>query len=189
VILVVCTGNTCRSPMAEGLLRHHLEASGLDLLVASAGTLGWNERPASAHAVTVLHERGIDIAHHRSRKLEGADIGRADLVLVMTRVHGGAVVAHDEAARVRTFLPAELVRIAAAAGGRPAGVPFGDWVAELGAARPPGPLGRAHEEVADPAGESLDVYRATADRLERTFERLMPLLRPEAGRGRLPRPR
>ncbi|MCU0272156.1 MAG: hypothetical protein MUE34_02890 [Acidimicrobiales bacterium] len=177
MILVVCTGNTCRSPMAEGLLRHHLGGSGLDLLVESAGTLGWNERPATPHAVEVLRERGIDIETHRSRKLSGDDVRAAQLVLVMTRIHAGAVLAHDPTARDRTFLPAELLRLAQASGGRPGAVPFGTWIAQLGAARPAGPIGRAQEEVADPAGEPLEVYRATADRLERTVERLVALLR------------
>src|SRR5690606_11342367 len=94
-ILVICTGNTCRSPMAEALLRHHLRAAGHDITVASAGTLGWNGRPATPHAVEVLAERGVSLAGHISRKLTRDLLDASDLVVAMTRTHAWAVAAHD----------------------------------------------------------------------------------------------
>lgn len=162
--------------MAEGLLRHHLAEAGIGVRVRSAGTLGWNERPATDHAVRAMAERGVDITAHRSRTLTDEDVASADLVIGMTRIHAGAVVARNEALRERTFLPGELVRLAEAVGPCPAPEKLAAWAAELGAQRPAGPIGRAMDEIPDPAGEPLDVYRAVADRLDRIARSLLRLL-------------
>jgi protein-tyrosine phosphatase len=161
--------------MAAALLRHHLGGRALVEEVASAGTLGWSERPATPHAVTALAERGIDLSGHVSRRLTRAMLDDAELVIAMTRTHAWAVAAHGEDAAARTFLLDELVRLAERAGPR-GGEPLGGWLAELDGLRPPERLARAAEEVADPAGESLEVYRSTADRLERSIRRLVPLI-------------
>ena len=87
MILFVCTGNICRSAMAEGLLAAGLGRVGSDLLVASAGTAGGGAAPATEHAVSVLADRGVDISTHRSRGLSAAMVGEADLIVAMTRVH------------------------------------------------------------------------------------------------------
>ena len=68
-ILVVCTGNTCRSPMAEALLRDELAKLGIDARVHSAGTLAW-KGGASDGAQAAMAERAIDLSAHRSRRLE-----------------------------------------------------------------------------------------------------------------------
>jgi protein-tyrosine phosphatase len=161
--------------MAEALLRHHLAAAGHDIEVASAGTLGWGSKPATVHAVEVLTERGVPLDGHISRKLTREMVDDADIVLAMTRTHAWAVAAHDQEAAARTFLLDELVRLAEKAGAR-GGEDLGAWVSELDSLRPPDRLGRASEEVRDPAGESIEVYRETADRLERSIHRLVPLL-------------
>lgn len=85
-IMFVCTGNICRSPMAEYMLRHRLGA-GTDWRVSSAGVLAVDGMPASRLAVCCLEERGIDARDHRSRQLTVAMTRQADLVIAMSRQH------------------------------------------------------------------------------------------------------
>jgi protein-tyrosine-phosphatase len=174
VILVVCTGNTCRSPMAEALLRHHLRTRH-DFTVRSVGTLGWNGAPATPHVLEVLRERGIEFDGHVSRRITRADVDDASLIIPMTRTHAWSIAAHDPEAAARSFLLDELVRLGRVVGPR-GGEMLEAWLAELDSLRPPDRLARASEEIADPAGETIEVYRATAARLERAVQRLVPLL-------------
>ena len=161
--------------MAEALLRDRLEGGSLRIDVQSAGTLGWNEGPATPYVIEVLAERGIELVGHVSRKITRAQVDDASLIIAMTRTHAWSIAAHDPEAAARTFLLDELVRLGTQVGPR-GGELLDAWLAELDALRPPGRLGRANEEVADPAGESIEVYRATAARLDRAVQRLMPLL-------------
>ena len=179
MILFVCTGNICRSPMAEGLLREILGAAGSELEVASAGTYGANAEPASGHAIRVLADRGVDIGAHRSRPLTSDLVDGADLVVAMARSHEAAVAALDQTARSRTFLAGEVARLGGQAGARDAGDSVRAWAEELHAARG-GPMtaGRLADEVADPYGGSEDGYRRTADRLEGICSALARLLEP-----------
>ncbi len=89
VILFVCTGNLCRSPMAAGLLRRGLVEAGLEsrYRVRSAGVWAVDDSPASESAVAVMAERGIDISDHIAHTVTSGDMAEADLVLVMTREH------------------------------------------------------------------------------------------------------
>ncbi len=93
VILLVCTGNLCRSPMAVGLLRQRLAARGLDsrYQVRSAGVWAVDGEPASRNAVTVMAERGADISDHIAHTVTAADMAEADLILVMSREHADAL--------------------------------------------------------------------------------------------------
>ena len=87
-IVFVCTGNLCRSPMAEGLLRHAVQEQGCEgIEVSSVGTWAYYGRPATDEAVTTLKERGIDISAHLSRPVEIEELRAADLIVAMTSVH------------------------------------------------------------------------------------------------------
>ena len=87
-ILFVCTGNTCRSPMAEGYFRHLLEQSEInDISVSSAGTSAFDGEPASSNSLSVMKDFGIDISGHRSRSLTEELIADSDLLVTMTGAH------------------------------------------------------------------------------------------------------
>lgn len=84
-ILFVCMGNTCRSPMAEGILRAKAAAAGRDdIVVLSAGLFPAPGAPATEQAQTVMKARDIDISAHRSRRLALPYVEAADWVVAMT---------------------------------------------------------------------------------------------------------
>jgi protein-tyrosine phosphatase len=89
MILFVCTGNLCRSPMAVGLLRQRLAEKDPDTRhrVMSAGVWAVDGRPASENAIAVMAERGIDISEHIAHTITAEDVAEADLILVMSREH------------------------------------------------------------------------------------------------------
>lgn len=86
-ILLICTGNTCRSPMAEGIMRCIVNAENLDIEVSSAGISAIEGDKASKNAVCVLNEIGIDISSHRSKQVTQKMLDEVDIVLTMTRQH------------------------------------------------------------------------------------------------------
>lgn len=83
-VLMVCLGNICRSPLAEGILKHKVRETGLDWAVDSAGTGSWHsgELP-DRRSILVARKYGIDITDQRARQFQAADFERFDLILVM----------------------------------------------------------------------------------------------------------
>jgi tRNA threonylcarbamoyl adenosine modification protein (Sua5/YciO/YrdC/YwlC family) len=108
-ILFVCTGNLCRSPMAEGLLRSRLDgALSRQTVVASAGVAALSGGPATENAVIASAEQGVDIRGHISRPLNRRLIEEAGLVLCMEPYHRERVLELDPGAASRTHLLKEL---------------------------------------------------------------------------------
>lgn len=86
-LLIVCTGNTCRSPLAEAIARRLIAARGLDVTVASAGTSASEGMPASEGSLLVGLERSLDLSLHRARRLTRERLADASLVLAMASHH------------------------------------------------------------------------------------------------------
>lgn len=179
-ILVVCTGNVCRSPIAEGMLRAAL-AGRLDdraPVVTSAGTAGWEGSAAMPESVAAAAERGVDIADHSARRLLNEHVREADLVLGMAAEHREAVAASVPDAASRTFTLKELVRLLEALpsppGEKSPDARLAARVAEAGALRTSGFRGNEFDEdVVDPLGLPVESYRAIAWELEEWCGRLV----------------
>jgi protein-tyrosine-phosphatase len=91
-LLFVCTGNTCRSPMAAAIARAELQTRGwTHVAVQSAGVAAVSGLPASEHAIAVLAEHGIDLSGHVSQQLSRELVHQADLILAMSSSHLFAV--------------------------------------------------------------------------------------------------
>ncbi len=100
-LLFVCTGNTCRSPLAEVITRAEARRRRLsDVRPRSAGISAYPGHPASTPAVTVADAHGLDLSRHRSRLLDRDLIEWADVILAMTRWHADAIRAAVPGARV-----------------------------------------------------------------------------------------
>lgn len=106
-VLFVCTGNTCRSVMAEGLLRKLLEGKP-QVEVVSAGTSVYDGKKAADNTVSVMKEEGIDVSNHLTRQLTDDIINKSDLIFAMEERHKDYIIrrvpkAADKAYLLRIF--------------------------------------------------------------------------------------
>lgn len=91
-IMFVCTGNTCRSPMAQAIFTDMAKDSGIAFTVCSAGLHAQNGAPASENAVTACEETGLDLKHHRAKSVMDENLNTTDLFVVMTMTHAQALM-------------------------------------------------------------------------------------------------
>ncbi|MBG6214631.1 MAG: low molecular weight phosphatase family protein [Cryobacterium sp.] len=113
-ILLVCTGNICRSPLAEQLLRARLEALGLQADVQSAGTRAMVASPMTAEAAALSLTHGAHSTEHAARQLTEHLVGAADLILTATRDHRREVVTLLPKATRYTFTLNQFARLVGA---------------------------------------------------------------------------
>jgi protein-tyrosine phosphatase len=108
-ILFVCTGNRCRSPVAEEQLRRL--AQGLPVEVGSVGLLDLGSAPALPEVLEVGRGMGLDLSRHRSRHLMGIDLSEMDLVVGLERSHVAAAVVEASVPYEKVFTFKEIVRL------------------------------------------------------------------------------
>ena len=147
-ILVVCTGNICRSPMAEGMLRQMIpEAGRSKVRIHSAGTYGLDDQPAASHAIQAAAEIGVDISGHRARSIAPEMVRAADLILVMEPFHEAII------ARAVPLEERRKLRLLA------------DFEAP-----------RQSNTIDDPYGHPLETYRSCIERIRNCLEGVVDYL-------------
>jgi protein-tyrosine phosphatase len=167
-LLVVCTGNLCRSPLAASLLRQALGGSAA-VEVSSAGTRARPGLPMPDDAVRTLAELGGPVdPSFRSRRLSAALIAEADLVLTAERAHRDVVASLERGAWARTFTLVELARLLDGAGAGPQDLRERAVLLTARAARQRGlhPAARPQDDdVEDPMGRPAAVFRRSGAQL------------------------
>ena len=147
-VLFVCTGNICRSPMAEGFLRHKWAEMGRnDLTVSSMGIHGLDDSAPTEYSQAVCEEHGFDISSLRSRSLVGDEIQKADLILCMEPAHKRFV---------QTFFPWQRDRVFL----------LGAWPEKE----------TRKSSIPDPMGRSYENYQRIFNMIRGHIERILPLV-------------
>src|SRR5436190_22111147 len=151
-VLFVCTGNICRSPMAEGLFRHVTRGRN-NFRVVSAGVGAVEGLPPSDHAVRALKELGIDISKQRSRMLTAELVHEADYIFGMTHSHVDAITMLYPQAAEKTFLLREFDET----------------------------LDSYENDISDPIGGSFEVYCACRDQIEQGIASMLKFIEQTSG--------
>jgi len=159
-ILFVCTGNTCRSSMAEGIMKDLLKDE--DIIIKSAGADVFFSEPANQKAIDVMSKMGIDIRNHISQILTEELIEEADLILTMTHYHTDNVIRKYAKAIEKTFTLKEYLSLLLEKKGR--------------TQDPDYQLNIDQMNLADPYGQSIGVYRETAKEIKRILEKILKLV-------------
>jgi protein-tyrosine-phosphatase len=157
-VLFVCTGNTCRSPLAEALFRGLVKGRS-DVTVASAGVGAFSGQSASKHSVTLAKEAGQDLSTHRSKAVTINLVEEATHIFALGRGHLAAIIDDFPEAEDKVYLVTEFV-----ADDRLRG-----------------------KDIADPFGGDLEDYREVKELLEQCLPSLLAYMdqtwKDEAGRG------
>ncbi len=150
-ILFVCSGNACRSPMAEGLLKKKLfPYYQKQVVIKSAGTLGLNGNPATPNTITVAKEKGVDISSHLSQGISANLIQKADIIFTMAAHHKETLLEIFPEKKDDVFLLTA----------------FGVEEKTNNA-----------KDIRDPIGENLTFYRQIIHQIDRELERILPELK------------
>ncbi|MBI4436344.1 MAG: low molecular weight protein arginine phosphatase [Candidatus Omnitrophica bacterium] len=149
-LLVVCTGNSCRSVMAKGLLKKLLE-SRKDVEIASAGTAAMPGFRPTQETIEIMARHGIDVSGHLSQRLTPDMVDRADLVLVMERGHQEEILKKIPRAKKKVFLLREYADTA-----------------------PSSPT--MDIEIPDPIAKPIEVYESCFRAIQEAIERVVKKL-------------
>ncbi|WP_442602549.1 low molecular weight protein arginine phosphatase [Paenibacillus sp. KN14-4R] len=186
-ILFVCTGNTCRSPLAEGLMRKLARDAGMDVEVRSAGVYAANGGPISSNSAQILREKGASDAI-RSSSVTSDVVQWADLILTMTFSHKNALVQHYPDSVSKTYTLKEYAIGEGSASHiqqeREALIAELSLKQALGHEITEAEKERYYEleqlapgvDISDPFGGSLELYRKTAAEIEQEIQKLIKRL-------------